>query len=100
MGAGDRAHLVRSHPKLKLVNLPTPADFSEASLAFALKILQADHEGWADVLVHQAELRRALKVANAHNLTKPKVKIRVLTDATLGMHDWRLRSSTAEVRSS
>lgn len=84
--------------KLKSVPLPTPADLSEASLTYALEILQAD--GWADIVVHQSEIRRASKVAAAHNAKKPKVQVRVLTDTTLAMQDWRLRSATAEVRSS
>lgn len=91
---------MREHPKLKLVRLPTAADLSEESLSFALEILQAERDGWADIVVHQSELRRASKVASAHNAKKPAVFVHVRTDTTLGLNDWRLRSSVAEVRSS
>lgn len=97
MGSDPGADVVRT-PKLKSVALPTPADLSEASLTYALEILQA--EEWADVVVHQAEIRHAMKVARVHNDKKPAVRVRVLTDTTLGRADWRLRSTTAEVRSS
>lgn len=100
MGAGARSDVVRNHPKLKLVHLPTAADLSEESLSFALEILQAERDGWADIVVHQSELRRASKVASLHNAKKPAVFVHVRTDTTLGLHDWRLRSSVAEVRSS
>lgn len=100
MGAAALTHIVRNHPKLKLVHLPTPADLSEESLSFALEILQAERDGWADIVVHQSELRRAHAVARAHNAKKPAVFVHVRTDTTLGLNDWRLRSSVAEVRNS
>lgn len=84
--------------KLKSVCLPTPADLSEQSLIYALDILRAD--AWADIVVHPSELRYAIKVARLHNEKKPAVQVRVLTDKMLALQDWRLRSATAEVRSS
>lgn len=98
--AGDVLLIRPPKPTLKSVALPTASDLSEASLTYALEILQAESEGWADVVVHQSELRRAMKVAGLHNAKKPTVRVRVLTEKTLGLNDWRLRSSVAEVRSS
>jgi hypothetical protein len=48
--------------------------------------------------VHQAQLRKALKLAGEHNEKSRGMRIRVLTDTKLGHDDWRLRTVTAEVR--
>jgi hypothetical protein len=97
MGRAPGDDLVRA--KRKSVALPTPADLSCASATFALEILNAADEGWADIAVHQSDIRLAIKVAAEHNAKKPAVMLRVTTDTTIPRNEWRLRSKSAEVRS-
>lgn len=56
------------------------------------------NDGWADLIVHQAQLRRALKLVNEHNLTKPSIQIRALCETRMGYDDWKLRTRSTEVR--
>lgn len=56
-------------------------------------------DGWADLVVHTSQLRPAMRLAAAHNKAEPKLQLRVLCETRLGMHDWKLKTRTVEVRS-
>jgi hypothetical protein len=91
LGTGDRF--------VKLFDLTTSEPLSDKALAEAVKrVGESIHDGYADLTVHQAQLRKALKLAGEHNEKSRGMRIRVLTDTRLGHDDWRLRTVTAEVR--
>lgn len=84
---------------VKLHDLVTTDELSEKSLAEAVRRVSEEiHDGWADLTVHQAHVRKALKIAGAHNAKSRGLQIRVLTDTKLSHDDWRLKTVTAEVR--
>lgn len=83
----------------RAVTLSNQPELTVASVAYALEVLQAEVEGWADIAVHQAEVRIAQRVASEHNAKKPAVQLRVTTDVTIPRGQWRLRASKTEVRS-
>jgi hypothetical protein len=102
MDAGDRAHLVRIPEKkaLALIPLPVVADLGEVPLAQALALaVLYPHDGWADLVVHQAEIVKAMRVARLHNAASPKLMVRVTTDTTLGRSDWKVKTRSVIVAS-
>lgn len=86
--------------QLEVIPLPTAADLSAGSLDVAVDLARvAPHDGWGDLVVHSANMRPAMKLASGHNAKNPLLKLRVLTDCTLGLEDWKLQTRTVEIRS-
>jgi hypothetical protein len=91
--------MVTGHRFVKLFDLTTSEPLSDKSLAEAVKrVGECIHDGYADLTVHQMQLRKALRLAVEHNQKSCGMRIRVMTDTKLGHDDWRLRTVTAEVR--
>lgn len=57
------------------------------------------HDGWADIVVHQSQLRAAMKIAGQNNAGFPVLHVRVLTDTTLGHDEWRIATRSAVLTS-
>lgn len=80
-------------PVLKIVPLPVTADLSPTALEVAIALSKPyPHEGWADLVVHQSEIVPAMRVARLHNAKDPELRVRVITDTTLGHADWKLKT--------
>lgn len=95
MDAGDRAHLVRIAPKpvLTIVPLPVTADLSPTALEVAITFARRyPHDGWADLVVHQSALSTAMRVARVYNGADPDLRVRIITDTTLGGLDWKVKT--------
>lgn len=95
MGAGDGPDLV------KIVELDTTSDLTEKALAEALKrAIEEPNDGWADLVVYPSRLKEAVKLAAAHNATKPvpAMRVRVSTQQRMGMDDWKLKTKAIEIR--
>lgn len=86
--------IIQPKPELKIVALPVASDLSAVPLASAISLASVyPNDGWADLVVHQAELRHALRVANDYNAKNPHIQVRVITDTTLGREDWKVKTS-------
>jgi hypothetical protein len=84
---------------VKVLELATSSRLTEKALEAAFERVAGDrHDGWADLIVHQSQLRVALRLANAHNLKKPAIRLRVLAETRMGQDDWKLRTASVEVR--
>lgn len=96
VGAIDRAlvvTLIQPKPALKIVPLPVTADLSPTALEVALALAKPyPHDSWADLVVHQSGLVGAMRCARLHNGKDPDLRVRVLTDTTLGHSDWKLKT--------
>lgn len=93
---------MRIKPKEKPREIPlaTASDLAEVSLKAAIEVaLKHPHDGWADLVVHQSELRTAMRAAATVNQNYPALRVRVLTDTTLAHDDWRLVTRSVSVTS-
>jgi hypothetical protein len=81
--------------RVKIIPLPNATNLSEDSLRAALTLLQPP--GWAELIVHPAQLRLALKVSDEHR--RAGLALSVMADKTLARADWRVRTKGVEVRS-
>lgn len=89
--------LIRKPQPLKL--LPSlSAELSALAVKVCMPALaQSPHDGWADLIVHQSAIAKAIRVAAEHNASKPSIQVRVLTDTKLGRSDWKLQTRSAEI---
>lgn len=84
---------------MKVIELDTSEELSEKALAEALKrVVDEPHDGWADLVVHQANIVRAARLVSRHNGHDPKLRLRAMCESRMGMEDWKLKTRSVEVR--
>lgn len=80
-------------PVLTIVPLPVTADLSPTALEVAITLAKRyPHDGWADLVVHQSALSPAMRVARVYNGSDPDLRVRIITDTTLGKSDWKVKT--------
>jgi hypothetical protein len=84
---------------MKIVDMDTSEPLTEKALAEAmLRIEKEPHGGWADLIVHQAQVVAAVRLVGRHNGKDPQIRLRTQTDTKLGVDDWKVCTRSIEVR--
>lgn len=91
--------MVTGHRLVKVIELDTSEELSEKALAEALRRVEGEpHDGWADLIVHQANIVRAARLVTRHNGHDPMLRLRAMCETRMGREDWRLKTRSVEVR--
>lgn len=87
------------NPLLKIVEFDTSHKLCAMAVdAVIPRLLMEPHDGWADLTVHQSQLRPAMKLAREHNARKPRMQLSVQCIKAIGMDEWWLSTKAVQVR--
>lgn len=74
-------------------------ELSDKALVEAIaKVAKEPHDGWADLIVHQAQIVRATRLVSRHNGLDTMLRLRAMCETRMGMEDWKLRTRSVEIR--